>query len=728
MSKRRCGRGKQRFVVDGCSAQRIKSPAIYKRLRAFFRASYIQKRRAADLAVAAELSGAADGLRSTRAAEYGRDIDERYGATGLWKLGGDVAAGAGQMLPTIGINAVTGGTMGMPWLFSSAAGNAAAQARAGGADEETAFLYGILSGGVEAATERISAGIPGLNKTGLLDEVLSRVASSPTGRGAVKKLVDVWGVGAEVYISEFAGAYLARLWTGVEGGAWQTFVETQPDALYAGFVGTLTSAVMNLPGAVKDGRAGRVLDKASDAAQSGRRLTAEQIGKANKAAQRLDAVGSEAWYDVNMSKYADGLFGSNAAQPAAEAGTQPVRAGRNTAIQKPYTGGPVPKVKKGAQYAPVAVADAALHQANAQIEAARAQTEQGKGFKKSLTNFYRETLGSLFNGRSVPVENVNFEDRPYDVVLNKSVIEKVISDRNLSAEKLAVFNEIENVVRNAEYVGSGEYTAHGAKTKPVTRYDYFETQANIGGQEYTVSFDVEVYPERNNYRTHRVINNLNLRPADGATGIKKEGLPLVSAVRTAYSVAGTGPAPAATERGSSPSVNSIAQTEENATGFSGPAAERTSDVSAVPPALNPAPRLYTRAEVQGMSAREVRENYDAIQESMRRGFAVGAPARRSRDGNGKIAAPVGPVTGRAVSRSEMEADLRPTSAFGTKTGSCCKARRRRWRGAWRWKRGGPAKQTWTGWSIWRARRKWSCNMCSSRAAGCRPRCRAGALR
>lgn len=211
-------------------------------------AQHAQDTQAADLAVAAELSGAADGLRSTRAAEYGRDIDERYGATGLWKLGGDVAAGAGQMLPTIGINAVTGGTMGMPWLFSSAAGNAAAQARAGGADEETAFLYGILSGGVEAATERISAGIPGLNKTGLLDDVLSRVASSPTGRGAVKKLVDVLGEGAEEYISEIAGAYLAKLWNGDERGAWQTFVETQPDALYAGLVGTLTSAVMNLPG------------------------------------------------------------------------------------------------------------------------------------------------------------------------------------------------------------------------------------------------------------------------------------------------------------------------------------------------------------------------------------------------------------------------------------------------------------------------------------------------
>ena len=35
-------------------------------------------------------------------------------------------------------------------------------------------------------------------------------------------------------------------------------------------------------------------------------------------------------------------------------------------------------------------------------------------------------------------------------------------------------------------------------------------------------------------------------------------------------------------------------------------------------------------------------------------FAVGDPARRSRDGDGKIPAPVGPVTVRAVSHSEME--------------------------------------------------------------------------
>ena len=59
--------------------------------------------------------------------------------------------------------------------------------------------------------------------------------------------------------------------------------------------------------------------------------------------------------------------------------------------------------------------------------------------------------------------------------------------------------------------------------------------------------------------------------------------------------------------------------------------------------------LFTRGEVQAMSPREISENYDAIRESMGWGFAVGAPARRSRDGSGKMSAPAGPMTGRAVS-------------------------------------------------------------------------------
>ena len=45
--------------------------------------------------------------------------------------------------------------------------------------------------------------------------------------------------------------------------------------------------------------------------------------------------------------------------------------------------------------------------------------------------------------------------------------------------------------------------------------------------------------------------------------------------------------------------------------------------------------------------------------SKRRVFAVGAPARRSRDGNGKIAAPVGPVTGQ---RGFAAGEMRPNGS------------------------------------------------------------------
>ena len=47
--------------------------------------------------------------------------------------------------------------------------------------------------------------------------------------------------------------------------------------------------------------------------------------------------------------------------------------------------------------------------------------------------------------------------------------------------------------------------------------------------------------------------------------------------------------------------------------------------------------------------------------SKRRVFAVGAPARRSRDGNGKIAAPVGPVTGQP---GFAAGEMRPNGSKG----------------------------------------------------------------
>ena len=238
-------------------------------------AQYAQDTQAADKAVAEQLPAAADRLRSTKAAEYAQGLDEKYGATGLWKVGGDLAAGVGGMLPSIGVNAVTGGTLGLPYIMSSAAGNAAAQARAYGADEDTALVYGLLSGATEGATEKIVGGIPGLGG-GWMDKVIQRVAGSSAGRRAVKQLSDVFGEGLEEALSELIGSQLEKMYLNRED--WRSGGEIAQDTLYSALLGALTSAAMNAPGDIRTRRTGakiNALGGANDVISEGLRAPAD---------------------------------------------------------------------------------------------------------------------------------------------------------------------------------------------------------------------------------------------------------------------------------------------------------------------------------------------------------------------------------------------------------------------------------------------------------------------
>ncbi|RJW34957.1 hypothetical protein [Ruthenibacterium lactatiformans] len=238
-------------------------------------AQYAQDTQAADKAVAEQLSVAADRLRSSKAAEYAQGLDEKYGATGLWKVGGDVAAGVGNMLPSIGVNAVTGGTLGLPYIMSSAAGNAAAQARAYGADEDTALVYGLLSGATEGATEKIVGGIPGLGG-GWVDKAIQRVAGSSAGRRAVKRLADVFGEGLEEALSELIGSQLEKMYLNRED--WRSSGEIVQDTLYSALLGALTSAAMNAPGDIRTRRTGakiNALGGANDVISEGLRAPAD---------------------------------------------------------------------------------------------------------------------------------------------------------------------------------------------------------------------------------------------------------------------------------------------------------------------------------------------------------------------------------------------------------------------------------------------------------------------
>lgn len=242
----------------------------------------------------------AEYFRRHEAAKHLQEIEDMYDAGGLIKIGGDTASGLVQIGAAGTIGALTGGGGGLIALGASAAGNAADEARAGGADDKTAYMYGNLVGLVEVGTELLSGGIPGLPK-GFLDNALANVAETNMGRLAMKAVQDALGEGAEEFIGTMAEAYLAKLWNGDERGAWQTFKETFPDALYAAFQGAMTSTIMNAPGNISNIQYARALDAAIDVLNNGGTVTEAESAAANAALQYLTGSWGE---DSKWSKNA----------------------------------------------------------------------------------------------------------------------------------------------------------------------------------------------------------------------------------------------------------------------------------------------------------------------------------------------------------------------------------------------------------------------------------------
>ena len=188
-----------------------------------------------------------------------------------------------------------------------------------------------------------------------------------------------------------------------------------------------------------------------------------------------------------------------------------ISVGKATTIKNPYSGKTPVKISDAAKNV-VTVSDKDFAEANGFYNKFLANRDSGgatKGLKTALEDIFRRTGGI----RSVKVKGVAFDGSDYYVTVARKVAGKLASDPHKSAEKIAVFNNIDEIIENAEFVGSGEFEPHGSensKNRTVTRYDYFETDVNIGGKPYIVSFDVEVIPGHNNYRTHKVIEKINL--------------------------------------------------------------------------------------------------------------------------------------------------------------------------------------------------------------------------
>lgn len=301
------------------------------------------------------------------------------------------------------------------------------------------------------------------------------------------------------------------------------------------------------------------------------------INARNTPTATQEAPGAQA--DVRDGTYpANSAEGAKNAAPGVET-AENIRVGQATTIKKPYKG-EVPTQTQRQNTAPVQVSSDALTQAQNRIAGARGLESSlpGQSFKSTLKNVYK----SIFKpATGVVVEGTSFGGQPYAVDIPNSVPGKVISDTNLTAEKLALLDNLPDVVRNGTYVGSGEYVPHGSKAKKTVRFDYFEAPVEINGKQYIASFDVEAFPDVNNYRTHK-LNEIELSPMTNADTGRD---PAANAMRT-VPVEGTRPLNA---------NDSIAQEAENVK--NGGAAEFDTPGDAVAGAVNtPFDRMQAKSD------------------------------------------------------------------------------------------------------------------------------------
>lgn len=227
------------------------------------------------------------------------------------------------------------------------------------------------------------------------------------------------------------------------------------------------------------------------------------------------AGGASALGNVKKNKISDAemfeVIGGKAKVLEHDAATQ----SNESTVKNPYNGAK-PTQEKIKTFVPK-ISDESLKTAQRQIEYAKSkEAETGKSTRSFLEGFYEQIFDSMGGARNISIDKVNFESKPYVVTLNKNAVGKVISDSHLSAEKLSVFNNIDEIIKNGNYIESSTYVPHSKKAKLTVRFDYFETPIKIDNTDYIVRFDVEVFPSDKNYRVHKIINKMNLTPVFSA--------------------------------------------------------------------------------------------------------------------------------------------------------------------------------------------------------------------
>lgn len=446
-----------------------------------------------DKAVADKAYQKADRL-SQSSAEDVAQAKEGLGPVGRFAV--DLGVQGVQMAGDVAASAVIPGA-GLALMTARSAGSSAQQSRQAGASYDQQLAYGLGSGALSLATEKI-ANVAGPFKkafgAGLADkaagkliakfgestaaQVMSDLAKRPAGRLALSMISE----GGEEFLEDVAQPFLQR-------------ATYDPSARF-----DLSEALYDAAVGAAMGGIGAGVD------------VIRQRGNGQADAQPTQEVRPEVLEGIDTPTPANAAEGVQNAVPGVET-AENIRVGQATTIKKPYKG-EVPTQTQRRNTAPVQVSSEALTRAQNSIAGARGLESSFpvQSFKSTLKNVYK----SIFKpAKGVVVEGATFNGHPYTVDIGNKVLGKVISDTKLTPEKLALLGNVSEVVQNGTYVGSGEYTQHSGKDRPTIRYDYFETPVSINGESYIAKFDVEVVPGANNYRTHQVVK-MDLTPTEAS--------------------------------------------------------------------------------------------------------------------------------------------------------------------------------------------------------------------
>ena len=236
------------------------------------------------------------------------------------------------------------------------------------------------------------------------------------------------------------------------------------------------------------------------------------------AQNQLDTVRDETLRQVRQQAQqdvADMQAQQLAEQEAAKAEqAQQAEAQEKTGYQKkqfiPYDG-PVPQTVDNVQQETVTIDDASYAQVQRIVEEAQAEDETKLSVRSIVKSALRAAFGSRFDQTQVTVDNVQFDGQPYTVTLFKNLINKVVSDPGMTVDKLSVLGNVEQVLKNANYLTSSDVDRSHQNKDDVIRYDYLNTPVRINGVDQNVRFTIEAYDDHNKAKTY-MLTDIEMTP------------------------------------------------------------------------------------------------------------------------------------------------------------------------------------------------------------------------